>query len=107
MPRVPRVRLPSTCRWNTTTPTASKRREALEREALQMAVANAMGRAEALAAGARQSIDRVLRIEESSVSRGGETPVMAMRMKAESAATPVAAGELEIRAQVRLTASLK
>ena len=32
---------------------------------------------------------------------------MAMRMKAESAATPVAAGELEIRAQVRLTASLK
>ena len=84
-----------------------KRREALEREALQLAVANAMGRAEALAAGARRSIDRVLRIEESSVSRGGEAPVMAMRMKAEDAGTPVAAGELEIRAQVRLTASLK
>lgn len=84
-----------------------KRREALEREALQMAVANALGRAEALAAGARRSLDRVLRIEESSVSRGGEMPVMAMRMKAEDAATPVAAGELEIRAQVRLTASLK
>lgn len=84
-----------------------KRREVLEREALQMAVANAMGRAEALAAGARRSIDRVLRIEESSVSRGGEMPVMAMRMKAEDAGTPVAAGELEIRAQVRLTASLK
>lgn len=59
-----------------------KRREALEREALQMAVANALGRAEALAAGARRSLDRVLRIEESSVSRGGEIPVMAMRMKA-------------------------
>ena len=84
-----------------------KRRAALEREALQMAVANAMGRAEALAAGAKRSIDRVLRIEESSVSRGGEMPVMAMRMKAEDAGTPVAAGELEIRAQVRLTAALK
>ena len=84
-----------------------KRREALEREALQLAVTNAMGRADALAAGARRSIDRVIRIEESSVSRGGEAPVMAMRMKAEDAGTPVAAGELEIRAQVRLTASLK
>jgi len=84
-----------------------KRREALEREAMQLAVVNALGRAEALAAGAKRSIDRVLRIEESSVSRGGEMPVMAMRMKAEDAGTPVAAGELEIRAQVRLTASLR
>jgi uncharacterized protein YggE len=84
-----------------------KRRNALEREALQLAVANAMGRAEALAAGAKRTIDRIIRIEESSVSRGGEMPVMAMRMKAEDASTPVAAGELEIRAQVRVTASIK
>lgn len=84
-----------------------KRREALEREALQLAVANAMGRAEALAAGAKKSIDRVLRIEESSIGRGPEMPVMAMRMKAEDAGTPVAAGELEIRAQVRVTAAIK
>ena len=84
-----------------------KRREALEREAMQLAVANAMGRAEALAAGAKRTIDRVLRIEESSVGRGPEMPVMAMRMKAEDAGTPVAAGELEIRAQVRLTAALR
>lgn len=84
-----------------------KRREALEREALQLAVANAMGRAEALAAGAKRTIDRVIRIEESSVGRGPEMPVMAMRMKAEDASTPVAAGELEIRAQVRVVAALK
>ena len=84
-----------------------KRREALEREAMQLAVANAMGRAEALASGARRTIDRVLRIEESTVGRGGEAPVMAMRMRAEDAGTPVAAGELEIRAQIRLTASIK
>ncbi len=84
-----------------------KRREAIEREAMQLAVANALGRAEALASGAKRSIDRVIRIEESSVSRGGEPPMMSMRMKAEDSGTPVAAGELEIRAQVRLTASLK
>lgn len=84
-----------------------KRREALEREALQLAVANAMGRAEALAAGAKKTIDRVMRIEESFTGRGPEMPVMAMRMKAEDAGTPVAAGELEIRAQVRVTAALK
>ncbi|MDP2052493.1 MAG: SIMPL domain-containing protein, partial [Acidobacteriota bacterium] len=84
-----------------------KNREALEREALQLAVANAMGRAEALAAGAKRTIDRVIRIEESSVGRGPEMPVMAMRMKAEDASTPVAAGELEIRAQVRIIAALK
>lgn len=84
-----------------------KRRDALEREALQLAVANAMGRAEALAAGAKKTIDRVLRIEESFTGRGPEMPVMAMRMKAEDASTPVAAGELEIRAQVRLTAAIR
>jgi len=83
-----------------------RRREALEREALQLAVANAMGRAEALAAGAKRTLDRVVRIEESFTSRG-EAPMMAMRMKAEDASTPVAAGELEIRAQVRVTAALK
>jgi hypothetical protein len=83
-----------------------KRRETLEREAMQLAVANALGRAEALAAGAKRTIDRVLRIEESFSGRG-EVPVMAMRMKAEDAGTPVAAGELEIRAQVRLTASIR
>lgn len=84
-----------------------RRREALEREALQLAVANAMGRAEALAAGAKRTIDRVIRIEESSVGRGPEMPVMAMQMKVEDAGTPVAAGELEIRAQVRVIASIK
>jgi len=84
-----------------------RRREALEREAMQLAVANALGRAEALAAGAKRSIDRVIRIEESPAGRGGEVPVMAMRMKAEDAGTPVAAGELEIRAQVRLIATIR
>jgi uncharacterized protein YggE len=83
-----------------------KRRQALEREAMQLAVVDALGRAEALAVGAKRTIDRVLRIEESFTARGPEMPVMAMRAQT-AEATPVAAGELEIRAQVRVTASLK
>ena len=86
-----------------------KKREDLEREALQKAVAAAVARAESMASGARRAVDRVLRIEESS---GGERPqpMMMQRMTVSStspAVTPVEAGEIEIRAQVRVTASLK
>ena len=86
-----------------------KNRETLEREALQKAVAAAVGRAEAMAAGARRGIDRVLRIEESSVGGGEPRPMMMMErsMARQEASTPVSAGEIEIRAQVRVTASLK
>ena len=86
-----------------------KNRETLEREALQRAVAAAVARAEAMAAGARRGIDRVLRIEESSVGGGEPRPMMMMErsMARQDASTPVSAGEIEIRAQVRVTASLK
>ena len=86
-----------------------KNRETLEREALQKAVAAAVARAESMAAGARRNIDRVLRIEESSVGGGDPRPMMMMErgMAKQDASTPVEAGEIEIRAQVRVTASLK
>ncbi len=87
-----------------------KKRDEIEREALQKAVAAAAARAESMAAGARRAVDRVLRIEESFVGRGGPEPLMMMDrgMAAKTeASTPVSAGEIEIRAQVRLTASLK
>ena len=85
-------------------------RDKLERDALKLAVADARARADAAAAGAGQMVDRVLRIEESS--DGGIRPPMAqmrMTMAAEGAApeTPIAAGEIEVRARVTLTASLK
>ena len=85
-----------------------KKREGLEREALQQAVAAAVARAESRAAGARRSIDRVIRIEES-FSGGEPRPMMMMErsMVKQDATTPVSAGEIEIRAQVRVTASLK
>ena len=86
-----------------------KQREALEREALTKAVANARARAEAMAAGAGSAIAGVVRIEEAGAAAMPE-PVM-MRMAAApmaaDAAPPVAPGESVIRASVTLTARLK
>lgn len=86
-----------------------KERDALEREALKRATADARARAEAAASGAGASVGRVLRIEEPT--RGVAPPVPMMREMAmadsRAAATPVVAGEIEIRSVVVLTASLK
>jgi uncharacterized protein YggE len=87
-----------------------KNRSALEREALQRAVADGLARAEAAASGARRSVDRVVRIEEAGVKGGPlpPQPMMAMRATVEAAPpTPVAAGEIEIRAQVNVTVAIK
>jgi uncharacterized protein YggE len=86
-----------------------KDRSKLEREALRLAVADARGKADAIAAGAGRSIDRILRIEEQGVS-GGPVPVMYRREVAQvaaAAAPPIEAGQTELRAQVTLTAILK
>lgn len=84
-----------------------KQRDQIEATALQSAVKNAMGKAQAIALGANRAVDRILKIEE--LSDGGERPMVrqyAMAARAD-APTPVAPGELEIRAQVRLTVAIK
>jgi uncharacterized protein YggE len=86
------------------------RRTEIEREALTQAVADAMARAEAAAAGAKRTVDRVIRIDETL-----QPPMMRpqpdfARMAAADAApapTPVAEGEIEIRAVVTVTAAIK
>ena len=86
-----------------------KDRSKLEREALRLAVADARAKADAIAAGAARSIDRIVRIEEQGVS-GGPVPVMYRRDAAQvaaAAAPPIEAGQTELRAQVTLTAVLK
>ena len=85
-----------------------KDRKKLEREALRLAVEDARGRAEAVAAGAGRSIDRVLRIDAVNPS-GGPIPLqkIAFAREAASDAPPMATGQLEIRAQVTLTSILK
>ena len=85
-----------------------KQREQIEAAALQAAVKNAMTKSQAIASGANRAVDRILKIEELSV--GGEPMPMvrqySMAAKAD-ASTPVAAGEIEIRALVRATIAIK
>jgi uncharacterized protein YggE len=84
-----------------------KDRSAAEREALRLAVADARGRAEAVAAGAGRSIDRILKIEELRSDGGGPRPMVMMRVAEASATTPVEPGLIEIRGHVTLTVSMK
>ena len=86
-----------------------KQRESLEREALKRATADARARADAAALGASRAIDRVIRIEESG-GRPSPPPLPMMMARAAEdarAETPIIAGEIEIRAVVVLTATLK
>jgi uncharacterized protein len=84
-----------------------KRREAAEREALRLAVTDARGRAEAAAAGAGRTLDRIVRVEEQRGDSGAPRPLMAMSRQAAAPETPVQPGEIEIRAQVTLTVAMK
>ena len=84
-----------------------KERDQLSATALQAAVKKALTKAQAIAAGSGRAIDRVIKIEE--LADGAPVPMMrqyAMAARAD-AATPVAPGELEIHAQVRLTVAIK
>jgi uncharacterized protein len=86
-------------------------RAALEEEALKAAVGVARARAEALAAGAGRSLDRILRIAEERVAFGGPEPyyrgVQMQESVAVGGSVPVASGEIEIRMRVVLTATIK
>jgi uncharacterized protein YggE len=87
-----------------------KQRDVLEREALKRATADARARAEAAAAGAGRTVDRVLRIEEPGMRPMPPQPMMMMREAVAAGAapeTPVIAGDIEIRATILLTATLK
>jgi uncharacterized protein YggE len=85
-----------------------KDRQAVEREALRLAVVDARARADALAAGAGRTVDRVLHIDDS---RQPVVPVMRVQAMAaraaEAAPTPIEPATIEIRAQVALTVAIK
>jgi len=82
----------------------------LEREALRLAVLDARAKADAAAAGAGRSIDRILRVEEQGVDVP-PMPVRMMRQTAQAAqadfAPPISAGQMEIRARATVTVVLK
>ena len=87
-----------------------KDRKPLEREALKNAVEDARARADAAAAGAGTAVTGIIRIEEAGMN-AIPPPMYERGMKAAMAdaapETPIAAGELEIRAGVTLTVALR
>jgi uncharacterized protein YggE len=86
-----------------------KERTAVEREALRRAVEDARARADALAAGAGRTVDRVLRIDDARHGRipGPQPMMMRSAAGAESVQTPIEPGLVEVRAQVTLTVAIK
>lgn len=85
-----------------------KDRDALEREALKRATANARLRAEAAASGAGRAVDRVIRIEEPA-ARVVSTPAPVVMLEASESRQPpsIVAGDIEIKTTIVLTATLK
>ena len=86
-----------------------KDRAKLQRDAVRLAVVEARFKAEAAAAGAGRAIDRIIRIDEqgSAIPIPGPRPFLEQRVAAADAAPPISAGQIELRAAVTLTASLK
>jgi uncharacterized protein len=87
-----------------------KDRDTVERQALTLAVRDARRRADAAASGASVQIDRVIRIEEQreGIEIPRPMPMAMTMMKAEGAqSVPIEAGEIEVRARVMLTASIR
>jgi len=86
-----------------------KDRARLERDAIRQAVVDARAKAEAVAAGAGRALDRIVRIEERGVGMSPPSPVPLVRELAQVAAAPppISAGQIEIRASVALTATVK
>jgi uncharacterized protein len=84
-----------------------KDRDAAERQALRLAVADARSRAEAIAAGAGRSLGPIVRIDEQGPHFPIPRPTM-MAARAEAMPdTPITPGEIEVRASVTLTVALQ
>jgi uncharacterized protein len=86
-----------------------KDRDAAEREALRLAVADARARAESAAAGAAVQIARIQRIEEQRLSQEPPRPMMRQMAATEAAgnAPPITPGTIEIRSVVTMTVLIK
>lgn len=84
-----------------------KDRPALEREALRLAVVDARARADAAAAGAGRTVDRVLRIDDTRQPEYRGPVMMSTRAAPGDAATPIEPGVVEIRATVTLAVAIK
>ncbi len=82
---------------------------AAEAEALRLAVEDGMGRARAIATGAKRTLGGIVKIEEQG-GHVGPPPMPMFRTTmadASQAPTPITPGEIEVRAQVTLTVEVR
>ena len=81
----------------------------VERDALRLAVVDARGRAEAAAAGAGRTVDRILKIDDTRDGGAPPRPMMTFAMKTRGRGRRRRSNRasIEIRAHVTLTASMK
>lgn len=84
-----------------------KDRAAAEREATRLAVVDARGKADAAAAGAGRTIDRILKIEEGEAQQQPVRPMMRMSTAESVTVTSVESGLIDVRAAVTLTVAMK
>lgn len=88
-----------------------KDRSSLERDALRLAVEDAMANAKAMAAGAGAILGRIARIDQVGRSQPIDAmqPMMAMASRDGTAevSTPISPSEIEIRAAVMLTVEIR
>ena len=83
-------------------------RETVERDALRLAVQDAMARAKSIASGAGATLGPIIRIEEQREERPIQPMYRTTMAMAEAQTqTPINPGELEIRAQVMLTVAIR
>ena len=86
-----------------------KDRATVEREALRLAVQDAMARAKAMASGAGATLGTILKIDEH-IEGPGPVPYMAARTMSAAPAqapTPITPGDVSIQAQVTVTVAIK
>jgi hypothetical protein len=84
-----------------------KARDAFEQEALKRAVEDATSRARAVALGAGRTLGGIVRIEEHRGQTAQPMAFVAGGGRGGGVSTPIAPGEIEIRASVTLTTSIK
>jgi hypothetical protein len=83
-----------------------KGRDALEREALRLAVQDAMARAQAMASGAGRTLGSIVRLEEQREATVTPMPYLARTAMVERVDTPMSPGEVEVRARVTLAIAI-
>lgn len=87
-----------------------KNRAQLERDALRLAVEDAMANVKAMAAGAGVALGRIARIDQmGGMPKNVDMvqPMMAMAREGGQVSTPISPSEIEIRSAVMLTVEIK